>query len=324
MFSRKKKKSGSSLKVFFATDIHGSDVCFRKFLNAGEFYGADLLLLGGDICGKWVTPYWRESDGWTIRAGREPVTGLDDAGLAEVRAQVRDAGGYPHELSPEEVAELDEERLAALFDELAYKCVSEWVELADERLRGKGVRCMISPGNDDPEAIDALLDAGEIVENPEGRAAPIGGGWEVVSCGIANRTPWDSPREADEPELEARLRALVAECADPTRTVCNFHVPPQGTALDVAPLLDENLKPVVKAGEMVTTHVGSSAVRTVIEEFQPALGLHGHVHESRATCRLGESLCLNPGSEYSSGSLMGGLVELDADGGVRSQQLTIG
>ena len=44
------------MKIFFATDIHGSEVCWRKFLNAAAFYKADLVVLGGDVTGKAMVP----------------------------------------------------------------------------------------------------------------------------------------------------------------------------------------------------------------------------------------------------------------------------
>ena len=37
-----------TMRIYFATDIHGSEVCWRKFLNAARFYQADKLILGGD------------------------------------------------------------------------------------------------------------------------------------------------------------------------------------------------------------------------------------------------------------------------------------
>jgi hypothetical protein len=43
--------------LFFATDLHGSETCFRKFVAAARFYGADLLVLGGDLTGKLVVPW---------------------------------------------------------------------------------------------------------------------------------------------------------------------------------------------------------------------------------------------------------------------------
>ncbi len=313
------------MRLFFATDLHGSDVCFRKFLRAASFYEADVLILGGDICGKYIVPYWREADGWRVQAGRDRArTGLSDEELAEAVKQVRDQAGYPHEIAPDQLADLDDARLQELFDQLSFESIARWVALAEERLAGTGVRCLISPGNDDPPIIDKLLDSSELVENPEGRYVELGDGWGMVTCGIANRTPWASPREMDDEALLDVLNEVADRAGDPGRTVFNFHVPPHGTSLDVAPLLDDDLKPVVKGGEIQTTHVGSTAVRRVIEERKPLLGLHGHVHESRATARLHKSLCINPGSEYSRGSLMGAVVELGGRKRVRSYQLTHG
>jgi Icc-related predicted phosphoesterase len=313
------------MRLFFATDLHASDVCFRKFLHAARFYEADVLILGGDICGKYIVPYWRDAGGWTVQSGGDgPQTGLDDDQLAAAIKLVRDRAGYAHEISPDELAELDEMRLQELFDQLSFESIARWVALAEERLAGSGVRCLISPGNDDPPIIDSLLDSSDLVENPEGRYVELGDGWGMVTCGIANRTPWASPRELDDAALLDVLNDVADQAPDPSRTVFNFHVPPHGTALDVAPLLDEDLKPVVKGGEIQTTHIGSAAVRRVIEERRPLLGLHGHVHESRATARLHKSLCINPGSEYSRGSLMGAVVELGGRKGVKSYQLTHG
>jgi Icc-related predicted phosphoesterase len=44
------------LKIFFVSDIHGSVKCFRKLVNAGKFYGADVLIMGGDLVGKQLIP----------------------------------------------------------------------------------------------------------------------------------------------------------------------------------------------------------------------------------------------------------------------------
>jgi uncharacterized protein len=313
------------MRLFFATDLHASDVCFRKFLHAARFYEADVLILGGDICGKYIVPYWWEAGGWTVQtAGDGPRTGLDDDQLAATIKQIRDGAGYAHEISPDQLAELDDMRLQDLFDQLSFESIARWVALAEERLAGSGVRCLISPGNDDPPIIDSLLDSSDLIENPEGRYVDLGDGWGMVTCGIANPTPWASPRELDDDALLDVLNDVADQASDPSRTVFNFHVPPHGTALDVAPLLDDHLKPVVKGGEIQTAHIGSTAVRRVIEERGPLLGLHGHVHESRATARLHKSLCINPGSEYSRGSLMGAVVELGGRKGVKNYQLTHG
>ena len=45
-----------SVRLFFATDVHGSEACWRKFINSGKHYEADVLILGGDMTGKAVVP----------------------------------------------------------------------------------------------------------------------------------------------------------------------------------------------------------------------------------------------------------------------------
>jgi Icc-related predicted phosphoesterase len=106
--------------------------------------------------------------------------------------------------------------------------------------------------------------------------------------------------------------------------VFNVHCPPSDTHLDQAPLLDDDLRPVVDASGIRTTSVGSTSVREAIERHQPVLGLHGHVHESPGASKLGASLCLNPGSEYGDGILRGAIVDLETGHGLRSWQMIQG
>src|ERR1700730_1335924 len=54
--ARKRAKKARALRIFFATDVHGSDRCFRKFLAAAKVYEADVLLLGGDVAGEGLVP----------------------------------------------------------------------------------------------------------------------------------------------------------------------------------------------------------------------------------------------------------------------------
>ena len=35
--------------IFFSSDVHGSEKCWMKFVNAAKFYGAQALVMGGDI-----------------------------------------------------------------------------------------------------------------------------------------------------------------------------------------------------------------------------------------------------------------------------------
>jgi Icc-related predicted phosphoesterase len=60
------------------------------------------------------------------------------------------------------------------------------------------------------------------------------------------------------------------------KTIFNFHCPPYASNLDDVPEIDENLN-VLNAGHSLVP-VGSTAVRRLIEEYQPLLSLHGHIH----------------------------------------------
>jgi Icc-related predicted phosphoesterase len=86
-------------------------------------------------------------------------------------------------------------------------------------------------------------------------------------------------------------------------------VPPYGTRIDDAPEIREDLS-LVGGASATMVPVGSTAVRRVLERHAPMLGLHGHIHESRGSARLGPTVCLNPGSDYNTGILKGVIVRL--------------
>jgi Icc-related predicted phosphoesterase len=314
----------ADLKLFFATDIHGSERCFRKFLNAGSFYGADVLVMGGDMTGKMLLPVVRLDDGRyaaTI-SGRERVVDADE--LPGLKALIANGGFYAHECSPEELAALraDPSAVDALFRSLMTSTIERWLELAAERLNGRV--CLMAPGNDDPAFVDGLLDASTVVVNPEGRVTRLPGGYELISCGTSNPTPWDTPRELPEESLSALIEASASAVERPERAIFNLHVPPRDTPIDQAVQLDGELRPVMEAGSPVIGGVGSSAVRAAIERHQPMLGLHGHIHESRGEARIGRTVSLNPGSEYGEGVLRGVLVTLSEKKGLRGWQFVAG
>jgi Icc-related predicted phosphoesterase len=95
--------------------------------------------------------------------------------------------------------------------------------------------------------------------------------------------------------------------------VFNLHVPPYGTGLDEAPELDSELRVQTAVGQVKMAAVGSTAVKEVIERFQPLASLHGHVHESAGFRRLGRTIAINPGSDYGTGALNGVLITLEKD-----------
>jgi Icc-related predicted phosphoesterase len=313
------------MRIFFATDIHGSEICWKKFLNSGEHYKADVVILGGDMTGKALVPIVDDGGGrWhaTLLENRNELEGED--AVREFEEAVQRRGYYPFRTTPEDLAALSasEEKWHALFDQHMIGTVERWMGMADERLAGKGIRVFVCPGNDDQLEIDAVVEAANTVELGEGRVVDIDG-FQLASSGWANRTPWDTYREEDEPDLKKRIdEMLQSVTAEPERTIYSLHCPPYATGLDDAPQLTAEMD--LKDAGRSTVPVGSTAVREAIEGHQPALSLHGHIHEARGTTRLGKTLCINPGSSYEQGQLLGAVIDLDGKKKVKKFVLTSG
>lgn len=303
--------------IFFATDIHGSERCFMKFVNAAKFYSANVLILGGDITGKALVPVTRQSTNGAYHASflGESLTLESEEAVAAFEKKVRHGGAYPFRTTSEELAAMKADRslVDRLFTRLMVESVERWCDIAEERLGGTGVRCFIDAGNDDEPEIVATLKQAAFVEMPEGRVIQIDDEHDMVSSGFANITPWHAPRDIPDEELAAFIEGMASQLREPHRSVFNIHVPPYSTGLDTAPILDDHLKPLVVAGEITTGPVGSKAVRAAIERYQPIVSLHGHIHESRAASKLGRTMCINPGSEYGDGNLRGAIVTLKGD-----------
>jgi Icc-related predicted phosphoesterase len=309
-------------KIFFATDLHGSEMCWRKFLNAGRFYDAEILICGGDMTGKAIVPIVRENGQFTLTmAGEHQTVSADQVG--EVEAQIRRKGYYPLQMTPERLHELDQdaEKRADTFRQVMLDGVDRWMNMAAEKLRGTGARCFVCPGNDDEMEVDDVIKRSDFVELGEGRMVEIEG-YSMISTGWSNPTPWKTHREEPEGKLAERLEAMASQVKDPSRAIFNLHCPPFNSGLDEAPAIDADLK--LLHGGRALRPVGSTAVREVIERHQPLLSLHGHIHESKGAVKVGKTLAINPGSAYEEGMLMGAIVQLDPKKGIKSYQLVNG
>jgi uncharacterized protein len=313
-------------RIYFITDVHGSTRCFKKFLNAAKFYKADILILGGDITGKVMVPAVERPDGsYECNYQGEDVLLKDRKEAEELAAKAADSGSYCRLMDKREFEELssDPAKVTELFNRLMVERVREWINLAEQRLGNTKVKCFISPGNDDIFQIDPVLSSSPYVVNPEERVVQIDDGHEMITLGTTNHTPWHSPREVDEAELQIRIEKMADGVKSMSTAVFNIHVPPIGTLIDQAPQVDESLKVVVKSGQVQMISAGSSACRATIEKYQPMLGIHGHIHESRGITKIGKTMCANPGSEYGEGILRGFLADLDGDK-VKTYLLTSG
>ncbi len=310
------------MRIFFATDVHGSEVCWRKFLNAGAFHKADVLIMGGDMTGKAMVPIVRKNGGWELTLQGQPHLLTSEDELAAMEKRISDRGYYPVRLEPDEIAawNADQSLVDARFKDEMLRNVERWMALADERLEGKGIRCIVSPANDDMFEIDPIIASARIVELGEANTIALDG-ISLVSTGWANPTPWKTFRELPEDELRARIDGLVADLADTRRAIFNFHAPPYGSNLDNAPKLDADLKYV--SGGQALIPVGSRAVRDAINAYSPVLSLHGHIHEGRGAVKIGRTLAVNPGSTYEDGVLQAAIVDLDVKKGEVKRYLLI-
>lgn len=314
-----------SVRAFYASDIHGSERLWRKFINSAKFYKVQVLIMGGDLAGKAVIPIVERDGGYIVTdiAGEQRFTEEDLPGLER---RIRDLGQYPYRMTDDQLDAVsgDQSAIDDLFRSAMADTLRSWLELAEERLAGTGTQLYVMLGNDDEPSLKEVLAASPIALDCEDRIVDLGENVQMLSYGYANPTPWHSPRELPEDELDRRIELLAGRLDDPGRSIFNLHVPPIGTPIDVAPVVDENLSAVVVGGNIQMGHAGSHAVRHLIEKYQPLIALHGHIHESRGTAKIGKTVCINPGSEYGEGVLHGALFELDRKKGLKRYQLTSG
>jgi Icc-related predicted phosphoesterase len=301
------------LRIFFASDLHGSDLCFRKFLGAARAFRADAIVLGGDLTGKALVPIVRRSSSLSsIYLDHEPLVVQDDAALDEAERSLSAAGRYTVRLEPDQLACYlrDEDYQQRLLREAAVRQVRRWVEEAERVLSPLGVECYIMAGNDDePEIVEALDSSGFVV-NHDGRIVYIREAVPLVGLGPSNLTPFNSPRELPESEIAARLDRLFQQLPDPSGAVLNAHCPPFGTGLDFAPEIGTDKEVISYGGQPRMIPVGSTAVLEAIRRYQPLVGLHGHCHDSKHRCRIGATTCVNPGSLYAEGTLAGAIIDI--------------
>jgi Icc-related predicted phosphoesterase len=300
---------GKGIRFFFVTDVHGSNVCYRKFLNALKVYKVDVGILLGDLTGKMLIPLVEKPGGcWatTFMGHQVEVTTQDE--LEKLKKTIEMVGYYWVHLSLDEfnVYKADSKKLDELFKKLMLERLTQWINLADERLAGTGFKVYMAPGNDDHMEVDKVIEDSAAIINCNDRCVMLGE-HEMITFSWTNPTPWDTPREKPDEELEPMLEALISKLQNKQSAIFNFHAPPYGFALDLAPELTADL---VQAADR-KIHVGSRAVAKMIQKYQPLLGLHGHIHESRGVQKIGRTTIVNPGSEYSEGILKGVVVMLE-------------
>ena len=301
----------ADLRLLFTTDLHGSDTAFRKFVNAAVKFKVRTLVIGGDLTGKTLVPVVRTGTGYRADVLGKTVEVATEAERAELERTLRHGGQYPYRCDPEELRFLQDhpEEVEARFADAMRASLQDWFDLAAERLGlGTGPRLLVIAGNDDPWAIDSVLRTHDAIEYVDGTTTTLDDGTELIGLGGSNETPWHSPREYSEDEIESRLRALADKLAEPHRSIWTVHVPPADSGLDTAAQVTDDLRLVTVGGQPVPIPIGSASVRSLLAEYQPLAGLHGHVHESPGIASVGRTAVVNPGSEYTEGILRGALV----------------
>lgn len=303
------------VRIFYACDCHGSERVWRKMLRIGPYYNADVVMMCGDLTGKAIVPIIRRKpDEWTDASGREVFHSKE--GVERKMEEIRNMGYYTCELTIDEVNELkaDDKKVHELFLELMKETLARWVNMAKEKIPAN-IMLIMNPGNDDAFEIDEILRKDDRIVYPLGKVVDLPDKYQLISCEWVNPTPWkNTPRECSEDELIDKIESQFSKVDENGRLLCNFHAPPYGTNIDIAAKLDKDLKPVMSWGRVVTEHVGSKAVRKVLEEKQPLGSLHGHIHESTGYDYIGKTLCLNPGSDYQAGIVKGCIIDLVGNG----------
>jgi Icc-related predicted phosphoesterase len=306
-FLRKKKEQ--TTRILFATDMHGSEGVWRKFLNASSMLKVNVAICGGDLTGKMIVPVVEQQGKFAYYfMGKNHV--VEKPELDATFKTIRGIGYYPYQTNEREYDEMtqDPKKVDQVFHEVMLSTLKSWLDLIPQKVPSE-TRVVVCPGNDDRLDVDALVNNHASVINGEAKVIEIDETHEMISCGWVNPSPWKTAREESEDKLEERLERYIAEVKDKETAIFNLHAPPFQTKLDEAPLLDEELNPILQGGSTVMVPVGSKAVRKVIEKHQPFLALHGHIHESAGSMKIGRTHCCNPGSEYAEGILRAYLVE---------------
>lgn len=307
MFGSKKE---SRFLLIYATDVHGSDRTFRKFVNAALMYKAKYAVLGGDLTGKLLIPMIHtDGDIYSVDVFGENRIVKEDQ-LPEIEKTINDSGSYTFKVSPKEKEAMTSEDIHRVFTQKMCEKLKEWVLFARQKLEPSNIPLFVTGGNDDEFEIDTLLKSMDWVNYVEGKVVHLDEDHEMLSSGFANITPWQCPRDVTEEELESRIEQMAKQVSNPSTSIFNLHVPPIGSSLAVCPKLDTSVFP-PKAVPGETTSGGSTAVKRIIEKYQPMLGIHGHIHESAAIDKIGKTICVNPGSEYSEGILKAALITID-------------
>jgi Icc-related predicted phosphoesterase len=315
-------KKEPQTRILFATDMHGSEGSWRKFLNASVMLKANVAICGGDLTGKMIVPIIKRADGKYNYYLMKKIHTIDSTELEKAIKDIRGIGYYPHQTSESEYEEMRQNpaKVDEVFHDVMSTTLRNWFDIIRQKVPTE-TQVIVCPGNDDRTLVDDVIEEHKDVINAEGKVINIDETHEMVSTGWVNPSPWKTAREEEDDKLEARLEKYVSQVKDKSSAIFNFHAPPFQSKLDEAPLLDKDFNPVIQSGSVVMVPVGSRAVRKMIEKYQPLLGLHGHIHEASGSFKIGRTYCVNPGSEYAEGIIRAFFIELKGNKILRLQRI---
>ncbi|HXZ90824.1 MAG TPA: phosphoesterase [Candidatus Dormibacteraeota bacterium] len=302
-------------RIFFSVDVHGNTMVWRKWLSAVQYYQVNTLMLCGDLTGKMLVPLIKQHDGsYEVRFFQQKNKVKNEQEYKVMVDRIENSGNYPFDATPEEIEVLrkSKDKVDALMKQSIMERIKKWCELAVEKLDLKKTQLIMMPGNDDIKEVDSIIKSYEDkgIVYPLDKIVQIGG-VDTLSFEYVNPSPWDTPRELSESDMTKRIDEIASKLSDPRKSIFNFHCPPYGTKIDMAPQLDKSLKPVTEGGAVVFAHCGSKAVLEALKKYQPMIGLHGHIHEAGATDKVGETPVVNPGSEYGEGMIRGIIIDIE-------------
>ena len=282
----------------------------------------DVAICGGDLTGKMIVPIVEHKNRKYSYYHLKKTYTIDSSELEKAIKDIKGIGYYPYVTSETEYEEMSRnpKKVDEVFHKVMLSTLKDWFDLIPQKVP-KETKIVVCPGNDDRFPVDDLVNSHKHVINGEGTVIEIDDQHEMVSCGWVNPSPWKTAREEEEEKLEERLEKYISKLKNVENAIFNFHAPPYQTKLDEAPLLDKDLNPVIQGGRVIMVPVGSKAVKKMIEKYQPFLGLHGHIHESSGSIKIGKTYCVNPGSEYAEGILRAFLIEYKGNKIVRLQRI---
>jgi hypothetical protein len=303
-------------KLLFAADLHGSEIVFKKIFSCAKTNNVDAIIISGDLTGSIVVPIIADGDKYFCKSFGSNIN-IDGSELNEFKENISNTGAYPIIISQREYEELlksiqiDKNKLTNLVEIR----LSKWVAYAEEISNELNIRVLMMSGNSDPYDIDKIIGKSKIIRNPDYATIELFKLYSIVGESNANKSPFNCLRDIDDEELYKKIKKKVdrIDQKDMGTAIFVFHAPPFNSTLDNAIEVDKNLKPVLMGGHAMTKPAGSRGVRKIIENYQPMLSLHGHMHESSAVAKIGRTLCVNPGSEYSCGIMRALLIYLEKD-----------